>query len=129
VLDRFSDGPALILRTDRLRFKQVLLNLISNAIKYNTKNGQVMVDGTKTDDRYLRLSITDTGIGIAKRDHGSVFEMFRRLGADPMQSIDGTGIGLSVTKLLVERMSGRIGFESEEGVGSTFWIELPLSPD
>ncbi len=129
IIDDFSDWPSLFLRTDRLRLKQILLNLISNAIKYNTDGGTVTIGGRQTDDGFLRISITDTGIGIAKQDHTSVFQMFHRLGVDPMKATDGTGIGLSVTKLLVERMSGRIGFESEEGVGSTFWIELPISSD
>lgn len=71
--------------------------------------------------------MTDTGIGIAEVDYSGVFQMFHRLGADPMVAREGTGIGLTVTKLLVERMAGRIDCESEQDVGSTFWIELPLA--
>lgn len=125
-VDHFSAQPVSHLRTDPLRLKQVLLNLLSNAVKYNKNGGTVSVDGRESDDGFLRISVTDTGIGIADEDGHSVFHMFQRLGADPMIAREGTGIGLTVTKLLVERMAGRIGFDSEVGVGTTFWIELPL---
>ncbi|HEB78907.1 MAG TPA: bacteriohemerythrin [Rhodospirillales bacterium] len=127
IIDQFSSGPLAHLRTDRIRLIQVLINLLSNAVKFNKDGGTVTVDGRKTGDGFLRISVTDTGIGIAKEDFVGVFQMFHRLGADPMIAREGTGIGLTVTKLLVERMAGRVGFESEEGVGSTFWIELPLN--
>ena len=127
IADQFSGVPAAVLRTDRLRFKQSLLNCLSNAVKYNKDGGTVTVDGRETEDGFLRISVTDTGVGIAEEDYAGVFQMFHRLGADPMISREGTGIGLTVSKLLVERMAGRLGVESEEGVGSTFWIELPLT--
>ena len=127
IVDQFSSGLPKRLISDRQRLTQITLNLLSNAVNYNTDGGTVTVDGEKTDDGFLRISVTDTGIGIAEKDHASVFQMFHRLDADPMKARVGTGIGLFVTKLLVERMVGRIGFESEEGFGSTFWIELPLS--
>lgn len=127
IVNHVCDGPLVVLRTDKMRMKQALLNLISNAIKFNKDHGTVTIDGGETDDGFLRISVTDTGVGIAKADHASVFHMFHRLGADPTIAQEGTGIGLTVTKLLVERMAGRIGFESEVGVGSTFWLELPLA--
>jgi hemerythrin-like metal-binding protein/PAS domain S-box-containing protein len=126
IIDHFSSGPAVPLRTDRLRLKQILFNLLSNAVKFNKDGGTVTVEGRETGDGFFRLSVTDTGIGIAEKDHSEVFQMFHCLGADPMRARDGTGIGLTVAKHLVERMAGRIGLESEEGDGSTFWIELPL---
>ncbi|MBT4887966.1 MAG: PAS domain S-box protein, partial [Rhodospirillales bacterium] len=125
--NQFSPGPESILRTDHTRFKQVLINLLSNAVKYNTDGGVVTIQGWETDTNSLRLSVTDTGIGIAEEHHASVFQMFHRVGADAMVAREGTGIGLTVAKLLVERLYGHIGFESEVGVGSTFWIELPLA--
>lgn len=127
VINQFSGRPSAILRTDQLRLKQVLLNLLSNAVKYNRDGGTVTVEGHETENGFLYLSLTDTGIGIAEVDYSGVFQMFHRIGADPMVAREGTGIGLTVTKLLVERMAGRIGCESEQDVGSTFWIELPLA--
>jgi len=124
--ERLSEQPPLHLRTDIKRFKQVLINLLSNGIKYNRDNGEVIIDGYETDNGFLHLSVTDSGIGIAKIDQQNVFQMFHRLNGDFTVAKEGAGIGLAVTKLLVEQMAGRIGLESEVGVGSTFWIELPL---
>jgi len=122
-----ADEPQARLRTDVTRLKQALLNLLSNAVKFNKVDGTVKINTRRLDDDFLRISVEDTGAGIAKEDFPGVFQIFNRLNADPMIAQEGTGIGLPVTKLLVERMSGRVGFESEEGVGSTFWIELPLA--
>ena len=127
IIDQCDSGSSVLLRTDRQRFKQILINLLSNALKYNKDGGAVTVDAVKIADDFLRISVTDTGTGIAKKDQAKVFHMFHRLGADPLIAQEGTGIGLTVTKLLVERMAGRIGFDSEKGLGSTFWIELPLT--
>lgn len=124
--NKLNGGPALLIRTDKLRFKQSVLNLLSNAIKYNKDEGTITVEGWTTDDLFLHIAVKDTGAGISKEDHEKVFHMFQRLGVDPMKTQEGTGIGLTVTKSIIERMAGRIGFDSEKNVGSTFWIELPL---
>lgn len=113
-------------RTDQMRFKQSLLNLMSNAIKYNSDNGKLTVDCQATPDGFLHISVADTGTGIPQNMLQKLFEPFNRLGAENTD-IEGTGIGLSITKQLIERMDGHIGVESEVGVGSTFWIELPLA--
>jgi len=127
IIDNFSEGPAKTLQTDPFRFKQVVLNLLSNALKYNKDGGTVTIDGREGGPGFFCISVTDTGIGIAKKDFAGLFQMFHRIGADPALTRTGTGIGLTVSKQLVERMAGRIGFESEEGVGSSFWIEMPLA--
>ena len=104
--------------------KQIILNLISNAIKYNRKGGSVTVAYRKTIDGRIRLSVTDTGAGIPKEKWEQLFQPFSRLGAENSQ-IEGTGIGLAISKNLVEAMNGSIGFESTAEVGSEFWIKLP----
>lgn len=113
---------------DPLRFKQVLLNLLSNAIKYNREGGGVAVDARRINQDFLRISVSDQGPGISVDDQASVFEPFKRFG-DRVGKVQGAGIGLTISKQLVELMGGDIGFESSVGAGSTFWIEMPLSDD
>ncbi|NBQ67664.1 MAG: PAS domain S-box protein [Nitrosomonadaceae bacterium] len=116
-----------VLHTDPIRFKQVILNLISNAVKYNRKGGTVHIDARASADNpgYLRILITDTGNGIATHKMAELFQPFNRLDATN-SGIEGTGIGLSITRQIVELMGGTVGADSELGVGSTFWIELPV---
>ena len=113
-------------RADATRLRQVVLNLLSNAIKYNRDGGRVTLGCKPTAGGMLRVSIADTGPGIPPQKQGQLFQPFRRLGAESTD-IEGTGIGLTITKRLIELMDGRIGFETEVGRGSTFWIELPLA--
>lgn len=114
-----------VIHTDRIRFKQVMLNLISNAIKYNRPGGQIHIDAKKSDQSgYLRISVADTGIGIADTKLSELFQPFNRLDA-ANSDVEGTGIGLSLTRRVVELMGGTIGVESKLNVGSTFWFELP----
>ncbi len=127
VIDRFRKIPTIELLADKTRYKQCLFNLLSNAVKYNRDEGVIIVDGYETEDNYLRVSISDTGLGIARKDYDHVFQMFHRLEGNATIAKEGAGIGLAVTKMLVEQMDGRIGFESQFGVGSNFWIELPLA--
>jgi PAS domain S-box-containing protein len=110
---------------DRIRLKQVLLNLLSNAIKYNREQGAVLLQAQAGAPGMLRLTVQDTGLGIPSHQLGLLFEPFQRLHADD-PAIEGTGIGLTITRRLVELMGGRIGADSQVGVGSAFWVELPL---
>lgn len=111
---------------DQLRFKQILINLLSNAVKYNRKDGTVTISLVPTETDRIRIAITDTGKGICAADFDKLFDPFERL-SFKNGNIEGTGIGLTVTKQLVEAMDGEIGFTSTVDVGSTFWVELPQS--
>ncbi|AVR95079.1 ATP-binding protein [Pseudoduganella armeniaca] len=108
---------------DRTRLKQVLLNLLSNAIKYNREGGAVVVDCTTSAAEVLRVSVQDTGMGLKQEQVRMLFQPFNRLGQESGAE-EGTGIGLVVTKRLVELMGGTIGVSSSPGVGSVFWIDL-----
>ena len=116
--------PGLVVRADRTRLEQVLLNLLANAVKYNRVGGEVHVDATAVDVRRLRLAVRDTGSGIAAAKQAQLFQPFNRLGAEN-GAVEGTGIGLALSRRLVELMGGRIGVDSAPGVGSSFWVELP----
>ncbi|MBN4079762.1 response regulator, partial [bacterium AH-315-C08] len=111
---------------DALRFKQATLNLISNAIKYNKPNGSVIVSYKKQKNGKMRLGIQDTGHGIAEDKMDKIFQPFERFDVDADQ-IEGTGIGLAISKKVIESMGGTIGFESVAGEGSFFYIDVPVS--
>ena len=113
---------------DYMRLKQVLVNLLDNAVKYNRQEGTVTVAFEDTGIGYLRISVVDTGYGIPEQLKGKLFKPFSRLNAEQM-GIDGTGIGLSFSKQLVELMQGQIGVESRQGQGSCFWVELPVASE
>lgn len=113
----------LFVKSDRQKLKQVMINLINNAVKYNHQGGKVEVVITQTV-YHIRISVRDTGIGIAAKDQHKLFEPFQRIGSE-ISEVEGTGLGLAVAKKLVNAMNGSIGVESAVGIGSTFWVELP----
>ena len=117
----FDDTP--FVKADRTRFKQVLINLLSNAIKYNRAGGTVEVTCAMSAGQRMRIGVRDTGLGLTPEKLSQLFQPFNRLGQES-GSEEGTGIGLVVSKRLVELMGGEIGAESTVGVGSVFWIEL-----
>lgn len=115
----------IFVKSDRVRLKQSILNLLSNAIKYNHPGGSVTIAAVQ-QDKQLRISITDTGPGISEDDINKLFTPFERLGAEAT-GVEGTGIGLALTQKLLELMDAKIGVESKPGIGSTFWVDIPLS--
>ncbi|WP_460136322.1 ATP-binding protein [Pseudomonas sp. S1_E04] len=108
---------------DRQRLTQVLLNLLSNAIKYNRPQGQVSLE-VKVEGQCISVSVCDTGKGIAADHLGQLFRPFERLGADP--KVEGSGLGLALSKSLLEKMGGNLGVHSEPGIGSRFTLALPF---
>ncbi len=119
-------GSPYHIHADRTRLKQVLLNLLSNAIKYNRKGGTVVVSCAVRDAKVLRISVADTGLGLAKEQLDQLFEAFNRLGQEAF-SEEGTGLGLALSKHLIGLMGGHIGAESTVGTGSIFWIDIGFS--
>lgn len=113
-----------VVRADFALLKQILLNLLSNAIKYNPVNGSIILNAVVTDKNYLRISIADTGIGIDRSEINKLFTYFERL--DKTNNVEGTGIGLVLSKQMVELIGGTIGFESPTKKGATFWIEIEI---
>ncbi len=126
IVDKTKNLNLPLVRTDQTRFKQILLNLLSNAIKYNKDGGLIVLDAQVFSRDTLRMSIADTGQGIPEYLQDKVFEPFNRLGQEISEK-EGTGIGLSITRELVQALGGDIGFASKEAEGSTFWIDIPLA--
>ncbi len=113
---------------DRQRLRQVLINLLSNATKYNREGGQIIVECESfAKEGRLCLRVIDTGLGIAPEQYEQLFVPFERLGAERSE-VEGTGLGLAISKRLIEAMGGTIGVESTPGTGSAFWLELPQAP-
>lgn len=119
-IDQYEFG----VMADKNRLKQIVVNLLDNAIKYNKLGGNVSINANYVENNHVRLNIVDTGQGLLREELYELFVPFSRLGAEG-KGIDGTGIGLSLCKELVELMDGSIGVDSRPGEGSCFWIELP----
>lgn len=124
LIDNISNN-GYIVQGDFTRLKQVLLNLLVNAVKYNRDHGHVTMESETIDKKRLRIRISDTGEGLTEEEIAKLFTPFERL--NTVHNIEGTGIGLVITKHLIERMGGSIGVESTPGKGSTFWVEIPLA--
>ena len=126
IIDDTGAESLPLLWTDSTRLIQVLLNLLTNAVKYNREGGSVSLACREVHGGMLRLSVIDNGLGIAAELQGKLFMPFERLGHE-LGQIEGAGIGLSITQQIVEKLGGHIGFESEQGRGSHFWVDIPLS--
>lgn len=118
-----ADLPATLL--DRPKMKEVVLNLLTNAVKYSPKGGPIRIHGRRQEDA-LRLEVRDAGIGISREAQASLFQPFFRADDSLTAEIGGTGLGLSIAKAIVDRHGGRIGVDSEPGRGSTFFVLLPI---
>jgi signal transduction histidine kinase len=110
---------------DQQLMRQVMLNLVSNAIKYTPSNGEITIEISR-EESYLRWSIHDSGIGIPKEALPRLFEKFYRADNALTVETEGTGLGLYLVRLILEQCAGRIGYESEEGKGTTFHCTFPL---
>lgn len=125
ILYEIDNLPNYSIYVDPTRFKQVIIHLLSNAIKYNNDNATVTLNYESLNKDYLRINVIDQGHGLTEQEQQNLFKSFERIGE--YKGIDGVGIGLAITKYLIERMGGKVGVESEVGKGSRFWVEIPLS--
>lgn len=124
IVNNCDSQSDMMVKADYTRLKQSLINLGSNGIKYNVEGGALTIGSEVIGEGTIRISITDTGPGIPLERQGELFQAFNRLDAEG-SNVEGTGIGLVLTKSVVEEMDGEIGFASKPGKGSTFWVDLP----
>jgi signal transduction histidine kinase len=127
-LDHAVDGRLGDIVADERKVKQILLNLLSNAVKFTPQAGRVGVTATVAEG-VITIAVSDTGIGIAPEDQAAIFEEFRQVGRDDARKQEGTGLGLTLAKKLVELHGGQIWVRSQVGQGSTFTFTLPARPE
>jgi len=125
--NRLRDSGDVMVKTDKDRFSQVVSNVLTNAVKYNRDQGSITISGELAENGYYLISIADTGIGIPDERKSDIFELFGGRSRDPEIAAGGAGLGLGVSKRIVERLGGWIEFESTEGEGSCFQVSVPLA--
>jgi signal transduction histidine kinase len=113
-------------RSDRQKVKQIVLNLLSNALKFTPKGSVTITANYDARNRIVKISVRDTGVGIGEEDQVKVFEDFRQLDSSPARGYGGTGLGLSICRRLAQMLDGSIDLTSEPGKGSTFSLSLPV---
>ena len=126
IINNVDSSADIKIYVDDTKFKQVLLNILSNAIKYNSEKGNVIIDCSLNVGKMLFLSVTDSGKGLTAEQQIKIFLPFDRAGAENSK-IEGTGLGLAISKSLIEKMGGKITVTSEIGNGSCFLVQVPLS--
>jgi two-component system sensor histidine kinase BarA len=121
-------SPAVpLVMTDAGKVQQVLYNFLSNAVKFTPLRGRIDVRASMVDDKTVRIAISDTGCGIAQEDQDMIFDQFRQADGSLTREAPGSGLGLAISKELAGMLAGSIGLHSEVGVGSTFWLDLPVT--
>lgn len=120
-----DDTDDILVNVDETRLKEVLVNVLTNAVKYNVDNGLISIGYKKSDNNHISIYISDTGKGLSAEEQTHIFEPFNRLGAE-YTDIEGVGIGLTISKKLMEIMDGSINVESEKGRGTTFYLYCPV---
>ncbi len=121
------DSSIPLITTDVGKIRQILYNFLSNSIKFTPEKGTITIEARMLDDKTLRLSVTDTGCGIAKIDQQKIFEKFRQADGSITRQSPGTGLGLAISRELTAMLAGSIGLESEADEGATFWLDIPVT--
>lgn len=125
-LDVQKDIPAFV--TDAGKVQQILENYMSNAVKFTSEKGKIVLKAHLLDEKTARFSVTDTGCGIAEQDREKIFQKFGQVGSPLTRQSTGTGLGLAISKELADMLAGQVGFESSSDKGTTFWLDIPLTP-
>ncbi|MBN1506571.1 MAG: hypothetical protein JW955_06985, partial [Sedimentisphaerales bacterium] len=120
------DENVPLLLTDAGKLQQVLYNFLSNAVKFTPLRGRIDIRASMLDQKTVHIAVTDTGCGIAEADREIIFDKFRQADGSLTRETPGSGLGLSICKELAAMLAGSIGLESEQGKGSTFWLDIPV---
>ncbi len=125
-LDVQKNVPAFV--SDAGKIQQILENYMSNAVKFTPEKGRIELKAHLLDEKTVRFSVTDTGCGIAEQDREKIFQKFGQVGSPLTRQSTGTGLGLAISKELADMLAGQVGFDSRPDKGTTFWLDIPLTP-